>query len=235
MKLSCRPELMLFDLDGTLAHTVPQLALAAQQTARELQLTPPSLEAVAHFVGNGVMMLLTRTICGRFDVTLNDVDAALLARAREIFNQRYLAGLNANFSVYPGVKDGLEQFNRLGIKCAVVTNKPQMFATPLIRLMGLEPYFAYILGGEVLAVRKPDPAPLLYVCSKLQIAPEHALMVGDSVNDIQAGQRAGMATVAFSYGYNGGHDVREFKPDYALDAFAELTALIVNLPASAQS
>ncbi len=225
-----RPELLLFDLDGTLAHTVPQLALAAQETAQALNIKAPSLDEVAHFVGNGVMMLLTRTIVGRFEAQITDVDPKLLQQARKIFNERYLQGLPRNFTVYPGVKTGLEHFNALGLKCAVVTNKPQMFAKPLLELMGLSSYFAYILGGEVLPVRKPDPKPLLYVCEKLQVKPEHALMVGDSVNDIKAGQNAAIPTVAFSYGYNGGHDVREFNPDYAFDSFDELTTLIDSLP-----
>ncbi len=230
MILKQRPELLLFDLDGTLAHTVPQLALAAQQVARALKVKVPSVQEVSHYVGNGVTMLLARTLSGRFDVDLKDVDVNLQQQARQLFNQFYSEGLSRNFEVYPGVREGLERFRQARLLNAVVTNKPEVFAKPLLGFMGLAPFLDFILGGEVLPVRKPDPAPLLYVCSKLGVDPEAALMVGDSVNDIKAGQNAGIATVAFTYGYNGGHDVREFGPDYVFDSFVGLTSLIESLP-----
>lgn len=228
--LQFRPELLIFDLDGTLAHTLPQLAKAAQQVAREMGLKVPLDQEVANYVGNGVTMLLARTIAGRKDVTTADVPEELQKQARALFNKIYSAGLSRDFVVYPGVKDGLRHFKEIGLKCAVVTNKPEIFAKPLLGFMGLTPYFDFILGGEVLDKRKPDPAPLFYVCDKLQVSAAHSLMVGDSVNDIKAGQNAGMPTAAFTYGYNGGNDVRGFAPDCVFDKFAGLTACIDALP-----
>lgn len=231
MKMQYRPQLLIFDLDGTLAHTLPQLALAAQAVARALNIPVPDNETVSNFVGNGVTMLLARTIAGRKDVDLAQIPTELQQQARELFNKFYTAGLGENFMVYPGVAEGLARFKKLGILCAVATNKPETFARPLLGHMQLASSLDFILGGEVLPVRKPDPEPLFYVCRNLGVDPACALMVGDSVNDIQAGQNAGMPTAAFTYGYNGGHDVREFAPDYVFDHFPELSALIEELPA----
>ena len=201
-KLTKLPKALLFDLDGTLANTIPQLAIAASKSAVAIGLNPPSVETTKGFVGNGVNMLLARVIAGRFDVELKDVDPSLLKRARDVFNVEYTKGLDKDYNLYEGVKEGLEYFKSRGIKLAVVTNKPQMFALPLLSYMGIKDYFDFILGGEVIPERKPDPTPLYYVLDKLQVSKDDAVMVGDSNNDIEAGNNANMTTVFFSYGYN---------------------------------
>lgn len=230
MVLVNKPQAILFDLDGTLAHTLPQLSMAATKVAQEMGIEPPSLERMSNYVGNGVAMLLGRVILGRHDISLNDIKPEQLTKARELFTKYYSAGLSSNFALYDGVKEGIEYFHSLGIKLGVVTNKPHVFAQPLIKFMGLDPYMDYVLGGEVLEQRKPDPAPLLYVLDKLGVSPEHALMVGDSINDVKAGQNAQVPTVVFTYGYDGGYDVRTCcKADYLFERFDELTALIKKL------
>ena len=211
-KLTVLPKALLFDLDGTLANTIPQLAIAASKSAVAIGLNPPSVETTKGFVGNGVNMLLARVIAGRFDVELKDVDPSLLKRARDVFNVEYTKGLDKDYNLYEGVKEGLEYFKSRGIKLAVVTNKPQMFALPLLSYMGIKDYFDFILGGEVIPERKPDPTPLYYVLDKLQVSKDDAVMVGDSNNDIEAGNNANMTTVFFSYGYNR-KDPKELKFD----------------------
>ena len=186
-KLTVLPKALLFDLDGTLANTIPQLAIAASKSAVAIGLNPPSVETTKGFVGNGVNMLLARVIAGHFDVELKDVDPSLLKRARDVFNVEYTKGLDKDYNLYEGVKEGLEYFKSRGIKLAVVTNKPQMFALPLLSYMGIKDYFDFILGGEVIPERKPDPTPLYYVLDKLQVSKDDAVMVGDSNNDIEAG------------------------------------------------
>ena len=160
---------------------------------------------------------------------LKEAMAAEMTKIREAFNEEYLNGLNANFALYDGVADGIKKFKDLGIKMAVVTNKAEMFARPLIGYMGFNDCFDFVLGGEVIKERKPDPFPLLYVCQKLNVDPHAAVMVGDSDNDVLAGQRADMVTVAFTYGYNSGKDVRNCHPDYVFDKFDDFTALILSL------
>ena len=103
-KLTVLPKALLFDLDGTLANTIPQLAIAASKSAVAIGLNPPSVETTKGFVGNGVNMLLARVIAGRFDVELKDVDPSLLKRARDVFNVEYTKGLDKDYNLYEGVK-----------------------------------------------------------------------------------------------------------------------------------
>ena len=228
MKLQHVPKGLIFDLDGTLADTLPQLALAAKLSCEAAGLKAPTVDEAKTYVGNGVKLLLIRAIAGRRDAVPEDVDPSLLAKVRELFNHYYSEGLPNNYRVYPGVKAGLAFFKEQGIKLGVCTNKPQMFAVPLLKYMGLFSCFDFVLGGEVLQERKPDPRPVLYVAQKLKVRPDECAMVGDSENDVFAGQRAGMSTVFFTYGYFSA-DPDTIDPDHIFNDFSALTALIKQL------
>ena len=220
------PKLIMFDLDGTLAHTLPQLTQAVCAVAQDLGFKVPSAEEVSCYVGNGMDLLLARAILGRKDITLAEVPAEQLNQARESFSRHYMAGLKENFEVYPGVLEGLEKFKRMGIKLAVVSNKPNKFVRPLMEYMGFWPYLDLAMGGEVLPKKKPDPMPLNYVLKRYGIEPHEAMMVGDSNNDIRAGKNAAVVTVALTYGYNGGQDLHEENPDYLYDDFVSFAAQV---------
>ena len=187
------PELLLFDLDGTLAKTKEQIAYAAQATLKRFNYKTPSVDDVGRYIGNGINMMLVRSIFGKVDVSVDMLPADEMAKIREAFNEEYLNGLNANFALYDGVDCGIHKFKELGIKMAVVTNKAEMFAKPLIGYMGFNDFFDYVLGGEVIKERKPDPFPLLYVCQKLNVNPQNAVMVGAGITDgfVRAGGRIG--------------------------------------------
>ena len=232
MKLQALPQALIFDLDGTLANTLPQLALAARQACQSAGIKPPSVEEARTYVGNGVNMLLARSALGRRDIAQSDVSAQLLKKLRGFFNESYTKGLSENYEVYPGVREGLKEFRRLGIRLGVCTNKPEVFAKPLLGFTGLLPDFDFVLGGEVLPWRKPDPRPVLHVCSKLGAAPARCVMAGDSENDVQGGANAALCTVFFTYGYFSG-DPDTIRPDYRFDSFAELTELMEKLAACA--
>jgi len=103
-----------------------------------------------------------------------------------------------------------------------VTNKPIRFVPKILQSFGWQELFSEVLGGDSLSTKKPDPAPLLHVCGKLNVAPEQAVMIGDSRNDILAGQNANMDTLGLSYGYNYGQDIRELNPTEAFDSFKAL-------------
>ncbi len=229
MKMEKRPKALIFDLDGTLADTLPQLAKAACAACMECGIKEPAYEEARTYVGNGVWMLLERCILGRRDIVQGTADKALLKRAREAFNRAYLAGLSSDYRVFPGVSEGLLEFKQAGIKLAVCTNKPQMFAVPLLGDMGLAPLFDFILGGEVLSRRKPDPAPVLYACGRVGAWPSEAVMVGDSENDVLGGQNAGMPSAFLTYGYYAG-DPRDISPDASFDSFPDFTRFVMSLP-----
>lgn len=222
------PKALLFDLDGTLANTILQLAIAASKAAIALNIAPPSIEETKGYVGNGVNMLLARVIKGKFDIEQTDVDPVLLQKARAVFNQEYLKGLDKDYELYEGVTEGLEYFKSVGIKLAVVTNKPQMFAIPLLKCMGISKYFDYVLAGEVIDKRKPDPKPIFYTLEQLKVDKNSAWMIGDSDNDIIAANNAGITSVFFTYGYNRG-DSKNMHFDYKFDTFSQLTDLIKKL------
>ncbi|MCR5085131.1 MAG: phosphoglycolate phosphatase [Succinivibrionaceae bacterium] len=228
-ELPALPRALLFDLDGTLADTLPALALAAQRACRDLGIEPEDERTIGRYVGNGVMMLLERAMEHRFGVDLGSCDQGRLARARERFNEHYAQGLGTGFALYPGVREALLHFRSLGIALAVVTNKPQAFAVPLIGHMGLSDCFDYVLGGEVLPERKPSPLPLLTACRELGVEPSATLMVGDSDNDILAGANAGMRTIFLTFGYYYG-DISACKPTYILGSYQELVGLIDSAP-----
>ena len=173
-------------------------------------------------------MLLARIIKGRFETTVNEVEPSLLKKAREEFNKAYATGLQYNYRLYDGVEEGLKYFKSTGIKLGVVTNKPQMFAIPLLKHMKLFPYFDFILGGEVIPERKPAPEPILYCLEKLGIEPYNAMMVGDSDNDILASNRAGTKTVFLTYGYNHGN-IDNLRIDYRFNSFTDFTEEIKNI------
>ena len=230
MALTHKPALLIFDRDGTLAHTLPQLGAAVQAVCRRMGYAVPSMEQVSDYIGNGIGLLLARALTLRTGAEVTDVPEAVRVKARQLFDEEYGAHLNENFTVYPGVRECLELCRRRGIKTAVLTNKAQSFAVPLLNFMGLADLFDLILGGEVLKERKPDPHPVWYVCEKLGVRPEDACMVGDSVNDFAAGRNAGTGVIAFTFGYNRGRDVRESQPDYVFDSYAAFISLLQSLP-----
>ena len=109
----------------------------------------------------------------------------------------------------------------------MVTNKPIRFVPKILLSFGWQDIFSEVLGGDSLPSKKPDPAPLLHVCKALNVNPEQAVMIGDSRNDILAGQNANMDTLALSYGYNYGQDIRELNPTEAFDDFASLVTYLL--------
>ena len=228
MLLTHKPQALLFDLDGTLADTIPQLAKAARRTAEALGIAVPSLETTKGYVGNGIQLLLSRIICGRFEATTLDVAPELLKKAREYFNVFYTEGLKEDYALYPHVVETLSYGREHGIKLAVVTNKPQMFAKPLLEHMGIAPYFDYILGGEVLDVKKPEVEPLLFVLDKLKVATSEAVMVGDSANDMLPALKLNMTSVFFTFGYCRG-DITPTQPTYKLSSYKEFLDLLKSL------
>ena len=229
MLLCKKPQALLFDLDGTLSDTICQLAKAAPKTADALDIDSPDEATIKGYVGNGIQLLLCRIIAGSFDATPDDVDPELLKKAREFFNRFYIQGLNKDFAVYPYVEETLSWCKQTGIKLAVVTNKPHMFAKPLLEYMGISSYFDFILGGEILDKKKPDVEPLLYVLDKLKVKAQDAVMVGDSANDMLPALQLDMPSVFFTFGYCRS-SIDFCKPTYKFSSWRELLELLKTLP-----
>lgn len=213
------PRLVMFDLDGTLVDSVPDLATAVDRMLVEMGREPAGVEKVRKWVGNGVRVLVRRALADDIDHTaVSDAETEIaLARFLDIY-----ADCHELITLYPGVHELLEALSTAAVELAVVTNKPERFVAPLLEQVGLGGYFRWIIGGDTLPQQKPDPAALLQVMRLAGVSQEQSLFVGDSRSDVLAARAAGVPCVAVSYGYNHGRPVAEEAPQLVVDSLAEL-------------
>jgi len=219
---------VLFDLDGTLVHSAPDLAAAVNCTLSELGRAQESLERVMTWVGNGMARLIKRALTGQME---GEPDNELFEHALALFKKHYAANLSVLTRPYPGTIEALETLRARGFALGCVTNKPAQFTLPLLEQLHLAKYFRFVVSGDTTPVRKPDPAPLHHACEYFGIEVSQATLVGDSANDVGAARAAGMPVICVSYGYNHGRDVRELRPDRVVDSLAELPQYLNFIPA----
>ncbi|KXS39499.1 MAG: phosphoglycolate phosphatase [Halomonadaceae bacterium T82-2] len=213
-------QLVVFDLDGTLIDSVPDLAAAVDAMLADLALAPAGEAKVRDWVGNGSRKLVERALCHARGE--ESVEAACQEAAHERFLRHYAAAPCACTRLYPGAREALAGLQARGIALALVTNKPEAFIEPILSALSLQECFAMTVGGDSLPRKKPDPLPLVHVAQRLGVVPEAALMVGDSRHDVEAGRRAGFRTLAVPYGYNHGEPVSLAGPDGEVESLAEL-------------
>ena len=216
---------VLFDLDGTLLDTAADIALALNRTMIEYGCEPLTEDDVRRMVGRGAPILIERAAAAQDRI----IDAATQAAMVERFFHYYgrLEESNEDSAQpYAGAADSLRILHDAGLRTAVVTNKHHRFAEALLSRRGLADWVDVVVGGDTCARRKPDPQPLLFACESLHVPVSESLMVGDSINDVQAARAAGMPIVCVSYGYNEGRDPRTLECDLLLDSLAELPAAL---------
>lgn len=213
------PKLIMFDLDGTLVDSVPDLAVAVDKMLVQLGRPKAGLDAVRQWVGNGAPVLVRRALAG--SIEHSGVDDQLAEQALELFMQAY-AEKHAFTVVYPGVRETLKWLQKKGVEMALITNKPERFVAPLLDEMKLGRFFRWIIGGDTMPQKKPDPAALLFVMKMAGAAASQSLFVGDSRTDVQAAKAAGVACVALSYGYNHGRPIEEESPALVIDDLRKL-------------
>jgi phosphoglycolate phosphatase len=213
------PALVMFDLDGTLIDSVPDIAAAVDHMLVQLGREPAGIEAVRTWIGNGSRVLVRRALAGGLEH--DSVDDASAEQALELFMTAY-GQAHGHTQVYPGVRETLKWLARHGVEMALITNKAEQFVAPLLDELRLGQYFRWIIGGDTLPQQKPDPAALLHVMTMAGVAPEAALFVGDSRNDVLAAKAAGVACVALSYGYNHGRPIAEESPSLVIDDLRSL-------------
>lgn len=221
-----RPQALLFDLDGTLVDSVPDIAVAIDRMLVSLQLPAAGEAKVRNWVGNGAQKLVQRALAYGYDEPENAVSWERLTEAHQRYSDFYREKLAVHTRCYDGVVPALHQLHAAGMPLAVVTNKPEAFAIELLRELGLLPLLACVIGGDSVAERKPMAAPLLEAARRLGVAASCCWMVGDSKTDIHAACNAGTPMVAVPYGYNHGEDVRIFAPDVVVDSLADLAAAL---------
>lgn len=189
-------EAVLFDFDGTLADTAPDLghALNRQRTARGLSELP--IEQIRPLASAGSRGLLGLG----FNIKPGDEGYEFM---RDEFLDFYSQRLCHDTCLFPGVEALLNQMKMMNIPWGIVTNKPARFAHPLIQTLGLGQQVACVICGDETAHTKPHPAPLLAASNKMTISPAHCIYLGDDIRDVQASLAAGMRSIIARYGYLG--------------------------------
>jgi phosphoglycolate phosphatase len=218
-------KVILFDLDGTLIDSAPDLASAINHMLSSLARPTFSEDIIRSWVGNGAEVLVKRGLSGQSEIDPN-IDAALLAKSLQIFLSFYKENLSINTQLYPNVRACLKVLKAQGYRLAIVTNKPFEFIGPILEGLQLNGLFEIMLGGDSLPKRKPDALPLLHVCQELNVSVEQCVMVGDSKNDILAAKAANMQSIGLTYGYNYGEDIGLHKPEAVFDDFADIVATL---------
>ncbi|WP_341708576.1 phosphoglycolate phosphatase [Halopseudomonas sp.] len=213
------PRLVMFDLDGTLIDSVPDLAAAVDVMLGQLGRDSAGVEQVRHWVGNGARVLVRRALAG--DIEHAHIGEAETEQALELFLQAY-AGDHSRSTVYPGVRALLDSLVAEQVPLALITNKPSRFVPELLAEKQLDGYFRWLVGGDTLPVQKPDPAALHWVMQQAGVSAPQALFVGDSRSDVLAAKAAGVPVVAVSYGYNHGRPIASENPDLLVDSLDAL-------------
>ena len=218
-----KPEMVLIDVDGTLVDSVPDLAFCVDEMMKQLGMPIHGEAKVREWVGNGVERLTRRALIGKLD---GEPDEALFQKAYPIFLDLYAKNTSKRSVLFPGVKEGLAYLKAAGYKLGCVTNKAAQFTIPLLKDLGVYDHFEIVVSGDTLPKKKPDPMPLLHAAEFFNVAPEKALMIGDSISDVKAARGAGFQIICMSYGYNHGEDIRNYNPDLVIDSMAELKGVL---------
>ena len=210
---------VLFDLDGTLVDSAPDLAAAVDQMRLSRGLTSLPLDAYRPVAGAGARGLLAVA----FGISPEHPDYPSL---RDEFFANYEARLTAGTHLFEGVASLLETLAQRGLAWGIVTNKIERFGIPLVQAMPSLATAGVLVCGDTTAHAKPHPQPLLEAARRLGVAPQACIYVGDDQRDIVAGQGAGMATVAACYGYLGAVDPAEWKADCVIKSPLELLQVL---------
>jgi phosphoglycolate phosphatase len=213
---------IVIDLDGTLLHSAPQLAEAANRMLREMDYTPVSQELLASYIGNGIGWLVKRALTGEMHAT---PDAALYEHALPIFDKHY-SELLLGSKPYDGAIEGLEAMRAAGFRLGCITNKAARFTGPLLEGTGLAKHFEIVVSGDTLPEKKPHPLPLLHAASFFGVPIKKLLLIGDSLNDTVAARAAGCPVFCVPYGYNHGEPVESLDLDAVIPNLAAAMPLI---------
>jgi len=213
-----KPRAILFDLDGTLADTAPDLAAAVNELRAERGLTPTPYEQLRPVASAGARGL----IGAAFGIKPEDADYEAL---RVAFLNNYEARLAINSSLFDGIAELLTQLQVRGIAWGIVTNKAARFTDPLVQQIGLG-HAACVISGDTTPHTKPHPAPLFEAAHRLQLPAQQCWYVGDDLRDIQAGRAAGMHTIAAAWGYCGQVEPTSWEADFLLKDPLHLLDLI---------
>ncbi len=222
-----RFEMVVFDLDGTLIDTAPEIAAAVNGFLAHYRWPALDLPVVTRWIGRGTRSLLVEAIADATGMPADQVRASQdFEEHVRTFDRCYDAHCGTTSRLYPGVRDVLFGLDQAGVQLAIVTNKEQRYTSRVLRAHGLEKTFERVVSGDTLDTRKPHPAGLLACLAAGGIQPGRALFIGDSSIDAETARRAGVRVWLLPHGYNMGQPVEQEPADRIVADFAEIGRLL---------
>jgi phosphoglycolate phosphatase len=213
--LSC----VLFDLDGTLVDTAPDLIVCLNKALEKYGFEQVASDDLKPFISYGAVAMIKKSVNNIDQQTATNILDSMLA-----FYQQNIAQYS---QFYRGIEDTLNTIESLGLKWGIVTNKRERFTTPLVAALNLTNRAACIISGDTTANSKPHPEPMLTACKQADVKPEECVYIGDAIHDIDAGKNANMKTLAATYGYLKPDDnPKEWGADALIESPEQLTSWI---------
>ena len=207
-------DLVMFDLDGTLVQTAPEICDAVNDTMTELDLPWLELQQVKDWIGHGTRELVIRALAHAKNISMDEVrQAPFLAAALARFDEHYLQRCGSNSQLFPYVRETLLALKEQGIRLAVVTNKDSRYTRIVLDTHWLTPLFDHVVCGDSFPAKKPNPQGVYACLMRFGVAPQRALFVGDSAIDVATARNANVAAWVLPYGYNMGQPVADSRPD----------------------
>ncbi len=208
-------DLFIYDLDGTLIDSAEDITHAVNHMLTELKLPNRSKEEVRGFIGEGVQSLIKRS--------LGEEHQTKAERGFQILKTYYREHLLDHTKLYPDVQQALQHFHAK--KQVVVTNKPEDFSTRILEGLRIRSFFQKVIGGDSMHTKKPSPESIFHILKEFSIIPDRAVIVGDSLIDIETGRNAKITTCAVTYGLVDAKIMRTSGADFVIDRFRELVEL----------
>lgn len=217
------PELIMYDLDGTLVDSLQDLTTAIDKMLTDFGHPAAGIKKVKLWIGNGIPSLVRRALGGDLSSSNSASEHTLLfEQAIKCFQKHYANEVGRYTVMYPGVQHFLQTMSNKGIKQTIITNKSAVFTEKLLKRIGIGSFFSLILSADSLPEKKPHPMPLLHTIKECGCSVSQSLMIGDSCNDIEAARAAGVKAAGLTYGYNYGKPIATANPDVVLSKLSDL-------------
>ena len=220
-------KLVMFDLDGTLIETAPEIADAVNDTLSHLGLPSVTLQQVNDWIGHGTHTLLVSALADAKKTSTEAIHAwDGLSNASTVFNGFYLQRCGTRSHLYPHVRSVLTELAQKGVRLAVVTNKEGRFTQTVLNAHAMQDTFDIVISGDTLPTKKPNPAGIQHCLDRFGLKAEEVIFIGDSSIDAATAKNAGVRVWLLPYGYNMGESVHASNPDKVIPDFLPILSLL---------
>ena len=214
---------MLFDLDGTLVETAPEIMDAVNDTLGRFNLPLVSQQQVNDWIGHGTLELLVQALADRSGTPVEQVRTGdMLRQMVPVYDGFYQQRCGTRSHLYPHVRETLQTLRAQGVKLAVVTNKESRYTKVVMDVHQLGPMFDAVVSGDTFPAKKPNPVGVAHCLAQFGVARERSLFVGDSSIDAATARNAGVPVWLLPYGYNMGQPIESCAPDRVIADFSVL-------------